>query len=91
MRQARKLFNILRTEKGKQIFFRLYGELIKKYRHTRGQYLFSLRGAINNFYTAQRVEYGKPDVVNLFFWQAGYDLGVIAKDSQTGKETFIDL
>lgn len=89
--QARKVFNILKTEKGKQLFYKLYGELIKRYRHRRGAYLFSLSGALNNFYTARRVEYGKPDVVNLFFWQSGFDLGVIAKDSQTGKETFIEL
>lgn len=91
MYKPRKLFNVLRTEKGKQLFYKLYGELIKRYRHRRGAYLFSLSGAINNFYTARRVQYGVPDVVNLFFWQAGYDLGVIAKASDTGKEVFIEL
>lgn len=89
--QPRKLFNVLKTVRGQQLFYRLYAKLILSYRHRRGAYLFSIAGAVNNFYSASKLPARMPDVVNIYFWQSGYDLGVIAKDSQTGKEVFIEL
>lgn len=88
---ARKLFTILRTEKGKQLFYNLYSKLIMSYKHRRGQYLFTLDSAVNNFYRAKKVEYGNPNLVHVFFWQHNFDLGVICLASDTGAETYIEL
>lgn len=91
MAEQNFLFEELISEAGKQKFFRYYGRAILKHKRTRGQYLFTLCKQVRFRLPWKEVLYGKPECVNVFFWQSGYNLGVIAKCSVSGEETFIDL